>query len=214
MLKIFQANCQQYINQELPDVQTEFRKGRGTKDWIAHILWIIEKAREFQKSNYFYFIDYAKAFDCVNHKKLWKILKEMGIADHLTYLFRTCTQVKKQQLELDMEQWTGPKLGKECVKAVYCHTAYLTYTQSLVQFSSFAQSCPTLCDSMYCSTCPLNWWCHPTILSSVIPFSSCAQSFPASESFQWVSSSHQVAKLSGFQLQHQSFQCIFRTDFL
>ena len=84
MLKILQARLQQYVNCELPDVQTGFRKGRGTRDQIANIYWIIEKAREFQKNIYFCFIDYTKAFDCVDHNKLWKILKEMGIPDHLT----------------------------------------------------------------------------------------------------------------------------------
>ena len=84
MLKILQARLQQYVNRELPDVQAVFRKGRGTRDEIANIRWIMEKAREFQKNIYFCFIDYAKAFDCVDHKKLWKILKEMGIPDHLT----------------------------------------------------------------------------------------------------------------------------------
>ena len=79
---------QQYVNCELPDVQAGFRKGRGTRDQIANIRWIIEKAREFQKNIYFCFIDYAKAFDCVDHNKLWKILKEMGIPDHLTCLLR------------------------------------------------------------------------------------------------------------------------------
>ena len=88
MLKILQARLQQYMNRELPDVQAGFRKGRGTRDQIAHIHWIIEKAREFQKNIYFCFIDYAKAFDCVDHNKLWKILKEMGIPDHLTCLLR------------------------------------------------------------------------------------------------------------------------------
>ena len=116
MLKILQARLQQYVNnQEFPDVQAGFRKGRGTKDNIANILWIIEKAREFQKNIYFCFIDYAKAFDCVDHRKLWKILKEMGIPDHLTCLLRICMQVKKEQLELDMEQQNGSKLGKEYI---------------------------------------------------------------------------------------------------
>ena len=86
MLKILQARLQQYVNWELPDVQASFRKGRGTKDQIASIHWIIEKARDFQKNTYFCFADYAKAFDCVDHNKLWKILKEMGILDHLTCL--------------------------------------------------------------------------------------------------------------------------------
>ena len=88
MLKILQARLQQYVNHELPDVQSGFRKGRGTRDQIANICWIIEKAREFQKSISFCFIDYAKAFDCVDHNKLWKILKEMGIPDHLICLLR------------------------------------------------------------------------------------------------------------------------------
>ena len=87
MLEI-QARLQQYVNRELPDVQAGFRKGRGTRDQIANIRWIMEKAREFQKNIYFCFIDDAKAFDCVDHKKLWKILKEMGIPDHLTCLLR------------------------------------------------------------------------------------------------------------------------------
>ena len=88
MLKILQARLQQYVNRELPDVQAGFRKVRGTRDQIANICWIIKKAREFQKNIYFCFIDYAKAFDCVDHNKLWKILKEMGIPDHLTQLLR------------------------------------------------------------------------------------------------------------------------------
>ena len=88
MLKILQAMLQQYVNHELPDVQAEFRKGRGTRDQIANILWIIKKAAEFQKNIYFCFIDCAKAFDCVDHNKLWKILNYMGIPDHLTCLLR------------------------------------------------------------------------------------------------------------------------------
>ena len=89
MLKILQARLQQYVNHELPDVQAAFRKGRGTRDQIANIHWIMEKARELQKNIYFCFIDYAKAFDCVDHNKLWKILKEMGILDLLTCLLRS-----------------------------------------------------------------------------------------------------------------------------
>ena len=99
-----------YLNHELPDVQAGFRKGRGTRDQIANIRWIMEKARELQKNIYFCFIGYAKAFDCADHNKLWKILKAMGIPDHLTCLLRTLKmQVRKQQLELDMEQQTGSK---------------------------------------------------------------------------------------------------------
>ena len=88
MLKILQARLRQYVNHEFPDVQAEFRKGRGTRDQIATVRWIIKKVREFQKNIYFCFIDYTKAFDCVDHNKLWKILKEMGIPDHLTCLLR------------------------------------------------------------------------------------------------------------------------------
>ena len=88
MLKILQARLQQYVNREFPDVQAGFRKGRGTRDQIDNICWIIKKAREFQKNIYFCFTDYAKAFDCVDHNKLWKILKEMGIPDHLINLLR------------------------------------------------------------------------------------------------------------------------------
>ena len=97
MLKILQARLQQYLNQELPDIQAGFRKGRGTRDQITNIHWIIEKVREFQKNIYFCFIDYAKAFDCVDHNKLWKILKEMRIADHLTCRLRdlyACQEAK------------------------------------------------------------------------------------------------------------------------
>ena len=118
------------MNQELPDVQERFRKGKGTRDQIANICWIIEKAWKFQKHP-LCFNDHARDFDCLDHNKLWKILKETGIPDYLTCLLRnSCMQLKKQQLEPDMEQWTGSKLGKEYIKAVYCHSAYLTYMQS------------------------------------------------------------------------------------
>ena len=114
------------MNHELPDVQAGLRKGRGTRDQIASICWKIEKAREFQKRKiYFCLIHNTKAFDCVDHNKLWKILKEMGIPDHLTCLLIICMQVRKQQLKLDMEQQTGSKLGKEYVKVEYCHPLIL-----------------------------------------------------------------------------------------
>ena len=109
MFKILQARLQQNVNRELPNVQAGFRKGRGTRDQIANIHWIIEKAREFQKNIYFCSIDYAKAFDCVDHNKLWKILKEMGIPDHLTCLLRNLYAGQKATLELDMEQQIGSK---------------------------------------------------------------------------------------------------------
>ena len=123
MLKILQARFQQYMNHELPDVQAGFGKGRGNRDQIANIHLIIKKAREFQKNIYFCFIDYAKAFDYVDHKKLWKILKEMGTPDHLTCLLRNL-YTGQEVTELDMEHQTGSKSGKEYVKAVYCHPAY------------------------------------------------------------------------------------------
>ena len=110
MLKILQEKLQQYVNWELTDVQAEFRKGRGTRDQIANIRWIIEKAREFQKNVYFCFIDHAKAFDCVDHNKLGKLFKRWEYQTTLPASWKICMQVKKQQLELDMEQWTGPKL--------------------------------------------------------------------------------------------------------
>ena len=109
MLKILQAKLQQYVNHELPDVQAGFRKGRGTRGQSANICWIMEKAREFQKNIYFCFIAYAKAFDCVAHNKLWKILKEIGIPAHLTCLLRNLYAGRKKHLELDMEQHTGSK---------------------------------------------------------------------------------------------------------
>ena len=115
------------MNHELLDVQAGFRKDRGNRDQIAKY-WIIKNVRGFWKNIYSYLIDYPKAFNSVDHNKLWKILKEIGIPDHLTCA--SCMQVKKQQLELDMEQWTGSKLGKEYTKAVCCHPVYLTYIQS------------------------------------------------------------------------------------
>ena len=107
MFKIPSAKLQQYMNQELPDVEARFRKGRGTRDQIASIRWVIEKARKFQKHTYFCFIDYAKSFDCADHNKLWKILKDMEIPDHFTYFLRNCMWVRKQQLEPDRLVQTG-----------------------------------------------------------------------------------------------------------
>ena len=109
MLKIRQARLQQHVNCELADVQAGFRKGRGTRDQIANIRWIIKKAREFQNNIYFCFIDYAKAFDCVDHNKLWKILKEMGIPDHLTCLWRNLYAGQEAMVRTGHEQQTGSK---------------------------------------------------------------------------------------------------------
>ena len=104
MLKIFQARLQQYVNRELPDVQAGFRKGKGTRGQIANICWIIKRARELQKNIYFHFIDYSKALDCVDHNKLWKILKRLEYQATWSASWETCMQVRKQQLELDMKK--------------------------------------------------------------------------------------------------------------
>ena len=118
------------MNCEFPDIQAGFRKGRGTRDQIANIRWIIEKARQFQKNMYFCFIDYAKAFACLDHKKLWKILKDWNTRPpDLPPEKSVCSS--KQQLELHMEPETGSKSRKEYVKAVYCHPAYLTHMQNI-----------------------------------------------------------------------------------
>ena len=130
MLKILQARLQQYLNRELPDGQAGFRKGRGTRDQIANIHWIMEKAKEFQKNIYFCFIDYTKAFDCVDHHKSGKFFKRWEYQTTWPASWEICTQIKEQQLELNMEHWTGSKLGQQYIKAVYCHPAYLTYMQS------------------------------------------------------------------------------------
>ena len=130
MLKILQEMPQQYINHELPDVHAGFIKGRGTRDQFANIRWIIEKTREFQKNIYFCFIDYVKAFDCVDHNKLWKILQEMGIPDHLTCLLRYLYAHQEATVRTGYGTTeSGSKLGKEYIKAVYCHSEYLTYRQ-------------------------------------------------------------------------------------
>ena len=118
------------MNHELPGVQAGFRKGRGTRDQIANICWIMEKARQFQKNIYLCFIDYAKAFDSVDHNKLWKILKEMGIPDQLICLLRNlyAGQEATVRARHGITDWFQKE--KEYVKAVYCHPGYLTYMQS------------------------------------------------------------------------------------
>ena len=129
MLKIIQARLQQYVNHEVPDVQAGFRKGRGTRDQIANICWIIEKAREFQESICFCFINYAKAFVwiTINCGKFWK---RWAYQTTWSASLKICMQVRKQQLELDKEQETGSKSGKEDVKVVYYQPGYLTFMQS------------------------------------------------------------------------------------
>ena len=129
MLKILQARLQRYVNQEIPDVQAGFRKGRGTRDRIANISWIIEKARELKKNIYLCIIDDANAFGWIT-TNCGQFLKKWEYQTTLPASWENCMQVKKQQSEPDMEQWTGSKLGEEYIKALYCHLACLTYMQS------------------------------------------------------------------------------------
>ena len=130
MLKILQARLQQYMNHNLPDVQAGFRKGRGTRDQVANIWWIIEKAKEFQKNNYFCFIDYAKAFDCVDHNKLWKILKEMGIPDHLTCLLRNLYAGQEATIRTGHGTTDWFQIGKGGRWGYIVSPRFLTYMQS------------------------------------------------------------------------------------
>ena len=118
------------MNRELPDVQAGFRKGRVTRDQIDNIRWIIEKAREFPKNIYFCFLDYAKAFDCVDHNKLWKILKEMGVPDHLTCLLRNLYAGQEATVRTGYRTTDWFQIGRGYFKAVCCHPAYLSYMQS------------------------------------------------------------------------------------
>ena len=126
MLKILQARLQQYMNHELRDVQAGLIKGRGTRDQIANNHWIIEKAREFQKNIYFFFIDYAKAFDCVDHHKLWKILKEMGIPDHLAYLLRNLYAGQEATVRTGQGTTDWFQIGKGVCQGCILSPYYLT----------------------------------------------------------------------------------------
>ena len=131
MLNILQARLQQYVNHGLPDVQAGFRKNRGTRDQIANICWIIEKAREFQKNIYFFFIDYAKAFDCVDHNKLWEILQEMGIPDHLTCLLRNLYAGQEAIVRTGYGTTDGFQIGKRlrqgCILSPCLFNLYVVY---------------------------------------------------------------------------------------
>ena len=130
MVKILQARLQQYVNHELSDVQAGFRKGRGTRDQITNIQWIIEGAREFQKNIYFCFIEYAKDFDCVDHNKLWKILREMGIPDHLICLLRNLYAGQEAKVRTGHGTTDWFQIGKGVCQGCILYPAYLTYVQS------------------------------------------------------------------------------------
>ena len=134
MLKILQARLQQYVNYEFPDVQAGFRKGRGLRDQIANIRWIMEKAREFQKNMYFCFIDYAKAFDCVDHNKLWKILQELGIPDHLTYLLRNLYAGQEATVRTGHGTTDWFQIGKGvCQGCILSHCLFNLYAEYIMR---------------------------------------------------------------------------------
>ena len=199
MLKILQARLQQYVNQELGDVQAGFRKGRGTRGQIANILWIIEKAREFQKNICLCLIDYTKVFDC-GITTNWKILQEMGIPDHLTCLLRNLYAGQEATVRTGhgTTDWfqNGKGVCQDCVLSPCIFNFYGEFSSVHFSHSVVSDSLrphepqhtrppyPSPTAGVYPNPCPLSRWCHPTISSSVIPFSSCPQSYPASGSFQ------------------------------
>ena len=138
MLKILQARLQQYVNLKLPDVQAGFRKGRGTRDQIANVCWIMEQAREFQKNIYFCFIDYAKAFGCVDHRKLWKILKEMGIPDHLTCLLRNLYASQEATVRTGHGTTDWFQIGKGVREGcIMSHSLFNFYAQNIMSMLSW-----------------------------------------------------------------------------
>ena len=179
-LKILQARLQEYVKCELPDVQAGFRKCRVTRYQIANICWIIKKAREFQRNIYFYCIDYAKAFHCVHHNKRWKILQEMGIPDDqdLPPEKSVAGQEATVRTGHRITDWfqIGKGVHQGCILSPCLFNIYASCTSPTPEFHP--------------NPCPLNPWSHQIILSSVVPFSSCPQSFPAIRVFQWVSSLH------------------------
>ena len=129
MLKILQARLQWYLSRELPDIPAGFRESRRTRDQIANIHWLMEKARQFQKNIYFCFIDYAKSFDCVSHRKLWKILQEMGIPDHLACLLRNLYEDQEVTVRTRHGTIDWFQIGKGVHQGYFCHPVYLTYMQ-------------------------------------------------------------------------------------
>ena len=149
------------------------KKGRGTKDKTANIYWIIEKAREFQKSIYFCFIVYIKAFDCVDHNKQWKVLKEMWIPDHLTCLLRN----------LCAGQEATFRTGHGTISSVQFSHSVMSDSLWPHELQYARPACPSPTPGVHSNSCPSSRWCHPAISCSVVPFSSCPQSLPASGSF-------------------------------
>ena len=146
MLKILQARLQQYMNRELPYVQAGFRKGRGTRDQIPNIHWIIEKAREFQKNIYFCFIDYAKAFDCVDHNKLWKILQEMGIPDHLTCLLRNLYAGQEAAVRTGHGATDWFQIGKgACQGCILSPCLFNLYAENIMRYSPYLTYLISVC---------------------------------------------------------------------
>ena len=159
MLKILQARLQQYLNHKLPGVQAGFRKGRGTRDQIANICWIIEKLREFQKASTFASLTTLKLLTVWITTSLGKF-KRWEYQTTLSASWETCRQVKKQQLELDMAQWTSSKLGKECVKSVHCHSGYLTYMYHVKCWAGWITSWNQDCQEKYQQP-QICRWHHP-----------------------------------------------------
>ena len=141
MFKIIQARLQQYMNHELPDVQAGFRKGRRTRDQTDNICWIIKKAREFQKNIYFFFIDYAKAFDCVDHNKLWKILQEMGIPNHLTCLLRNLHAGQEVTVRTGHGTTVWFQIGKgECQGCILSPCSFNVYAEYIMRNSELDEA--------------------------------------------------------------------------
>ena len=226
MLKIFQTRLQQYVNQKLHLNQIyklDLEKAEESEIKLSAYIGSQKKQGNSRKTSTSVSLTMLKPLMGWITTNCGKFFKRREYQTILPASWEICMQVKKQQLALDMEQQTGSKLWKEYVKAVYCHPAYLTYMQSSVLFSCSVMSsslpphglqharlpCPSPTSTACSNSCALSQWCHPTSSSSVVPFSSCFQSFLASGFFQWVSSSHQVAKVLEFQLQHQFFQWIF-----
>ena len=184
---ILQVRLQQYVNRELPDVQPGFRKGRGTRYQIANIHWIIEKAREFQKNIYFCFIDYAKTFDCVDDKKLWKILQELGIPDHLTCFLRNLYAGQEATVRTGHGTiaWFQIRKGvcqgcilSPCLFNLYAefssvHSLSLSDSLRPHELQQARPPCPSPTPGVHSNSCLSSWWCHRAISSSVVPFSSC-----------------------------------------